>query len=127
MKRGATAAAAAAAADDTKTGESHTASTGIGSTQGYKPKPPLLHPTVIVMIFITGFSSTFEYAYAEMFMFVSVISFYGLKNVTKWLNIQQGVRAVAAAPHTVRSGGVTVELAASPTPPRVPSSRRRVR
>ena len=79
------------------------------------------------MFMFVSVISTFEYAYAEMFMFVSVISFYGLKNVTKWLNIQQEVRAVAAAPHTVRSGGVTIELAASSTPPRVPSSRRRVR
>ena len=75
------AAAAAAAGNDIESGcgGSHTAGTGISSTQGYKPKPPLLRPTVIVMIFITGFSSTFEYAYAEMFMLVSVISYLWIK------------------------------------------------
>ena len=75
------AAVAAAAGNDTESGYggSHTAGTGISSTQGYKPKPLLLNHTIMAIICITWFSSTFENAYVKMFMLVSVISYLWIK------------------------------------------------
>lgn len=80
-KRVAMAAAATAAGNDTESGYggSHTAGTGISSTQGYKPKPLLFNHTIMVMIFDTWFGSNLEYAYAKVIMLVSIISFLWIK------------------------------------------------
>ena len=93
-------AAAGGAGTDAESGSSgtHTASTGTGSTQGYKPISSLFRHSIVTMMLVVLYSSTLENAYAEMLMFmlVSVISFYGLEHITKWLNIQYNIHVLHA-------------------------------